>query len=154
MAIKPTITTRGGDKLRRALREAGKGGVRGVNVGFYSTSRYEDGTPVALVAAVNEFGAPDKGIPERPYFRKALADSGTKRGISNLVKNKIDAKRMVIELPLANDIGEFVGLQVQESIRSLRTPPNAPDTIARKGSSNPLIDTGFMRQSVAHEVER
>ena len=31
--------------------------------------------------------------------------------------------------------------------------PNAPNTIKQKGSSQPLIDTGRMRNSVSHKVE-
>ena len=35
----------------------------------------------------------------------------------------------------------------------MKTPENAPSTIAKKGSSNPLIDTGEMRSKVSHEVK-
>lgn len=43
---------------------------------------------------------------------------------------------------------------VQAEITSLSSPPNSPVTIALKGSSNPLIDTGAMRQAVTWVVER
>ena len=72
--VKVTVKRTGGKKLQRLLREAGKGGVSGVKVGFFSTAKYEDGTPVAAVAAWNEFGT--KTIPERPFFRRALAEVG------------------------------------------------------------------------------
>ena len=42
---------------------------------------------------------------------------------------------------------------IVESITQLDTPPNTPKTIARKGSSNPLIDTGFLRANVTFKVE-
>ena len=62
------VQRRGGKKLQRLLREAGKGGVSGVKGGFFSTAKYDDkrGTPVAAVAAWNEFGT--ETIPERPFF--------------------------------------------------------------------------------------
>ena len=43
-----------------------------------------------------------------------------------------------------------VGLtgMIQENIVELRNPANAASTIKKKGSSNPLIDTGAMRQAV------
>ena len=65
-----------------------------MEVGFYSTAKYPDGTPVTNVAAWNEFGfesrkyfpvqskdgtwifikrAKPKPIPERPFFRQAVA---------------------------------------------------------------------------------
>lgn len=43
-----------------------------VRAGFPATSRYPDGTPMALAAAVNNFGAPAKGIPPRPFFTTAV----------------------------------------------------------------------------------
>ena len=47
---------------------------------------------------------------------------------------------------------EQVAGDVRRNITKLRTPPNAPATITKKGSSNPLIDTGTMRQSVRGRV--
>ena len=41
---------------------------------------------------------------------------------------------------------------VRREITDLRTPPNAPMTIARKRSSNPLIDSGRMRQEIQFRV--
>ena len=63
---------KGGDKLRRFLREAKSASrVKATEVGFFSEARYPDGTPVPAVAAWNEFGT--TRIPERPFFRQALA---------------------------------------------------------------------------------
>lgn len=51
---------------------------------------------------------------------------------------------------------ERVGLTAEAAARDymqqLRTPPNARSTIERKGSSNPLIDSGALRQSVTSKV--
>ena len=159
--VKVTVKRTGGKKLQRLLREAGKGGVSGVKVGFFSDAKYEDGPPVAAVAAWNEFGT--KNIPERPFFRNALAES--ERGVSNILAKGIDTKKMVVDDRLAGRVGEYVAGQVQESITALKDPPNAPETVARKrkklhgkkgvgGGENPLIDTGFMHDSVAWQVEQ
>ena len=159
--VKVTVNRTGGKKLQRLLREAGKGGVSGVKVGFFSDARYQDGTPVAAVAAWNEFGT--KNIPERPFFRNALAES--ERGVSNILAKGIDTKKMVVDDRLAGRVGEYVAGQVQESITALKDPPNAPETVARKrkklhgkkgvgGGENPLIDTGFMHDSVTWQVEQ
>ena len=49
-----------------------------------------------------------------------------------------------------------LGIQAADDIRSeitsLSLPANSPVTIAIKGSSNPLIDTGEMRAAVTHQV--
>ena len=144
------VQRRGGKKLQRLLREAGKGGVSGVKVGFFSTAKYEDGTPVAAVAAWNEFGT--ETIPERPFFRRALAEA--EDGIVKVLKQGIDPEKMVVDDRLAGRVGAYVQGEVQESITALKEPPNAPETVRRKGSSDPLLDTGTLRNSVDWEVER
>ena len=144
------VQQRGGKKLQRLLREAGKGGVSGVKVGFFSTAKYEDGTPVAAVAAWNEFGT--ETIPERPFFRRAIAEM--EGGISKIVKAGIDTKKMVVDDRLADRVGAYAQGQIQESITALKEPPNAPSTVRAKGSSDPLLDTGTLRNSVSWEVEQ
>jgi len=53
----------GGDTLRIAL--AGLDGLTG-KTGYFETAKYPDGTPVAYVATIQEFGYPAGGIPARP----------------------------------------------------------------------------------------
>ncbi len=146
------VQQRGGKKLQRLLREAGKGGVSGVKVGFFSTARYDDkrGTPVAAVAAWNEFGT--ETIPERPFFRNALAES--ERSVGRILQAGLDTKKMVVDEQLAGRVGAHVQGKIRDSITALKEPPNAPETVRRKGSSDPLMDTGTLRNSVAWEVER
>ena len=148
--VKVTVKRTGGKKLQRLLREAGKGGVSGVKVGFFSTAKYEDGTPVAAVAAWNEFGT--KTIPERPFFRNALAES--ERSVGRILQAGLDTKKMVVGEQLAGRVGAHVQGKIQDSITSLKEPPNAPETVKRKGSSDPLLDTGTLRNSVSWEVEQ
>lgn len=50
--------------------------------------------------------------------------------------------------------GEKAKAAIQEAITELKEPPNAPSTIKRKHSDNPLIDTGKMRQSVTYSVRK
>ncbi len=145
-----TVRKRGGKKLERLLREAAKGGVSGARVGFFSTARYQDGTPVAAVAAWNEFGT--ESIPERPFFRRALA--GAEDGILDVLRAGIDPEKMVVDDRLAGRVGAHVAGEVMESITAMGKPPNAAETTARKGSTNPLIDTGMMRASVGWTVDR
>jgi len=51
-------------------------------------------------------------------------------------------------------LGVFVTGLVRDKIRTISTPPNKPQTIRRKGSSNPLIDTGQARQSIQFVKKR
>ena len=178
--VKVTLSRRGGDRLERLLREAGKGGVKSVRVGFFSTAKYEDGTPVAAVAAWNEFGTESytiepknkkalaftgsdgetviaksvqhPGIPERPFFRQAIARM--EDGVVGIIKSGIDPRKLIVDKNLADELGAFAQGEIQQSIVNLGTPPNEDATIKSKGSSNPLVDTGFMRDSVTWVVEQ
>lgn len=131
----------------RKARSA-KARSKAVDVGFFSTARYPDGTPVAAVAAWNEFGTPT--IPERAFFRGAL--HGSERAISPILRAGIDPKDMALDDRTAGLIGEVMKARIQSSIVALRDPPNAPATIARKGSSSPLVDTGVLHGSVDYRV--
>ena len=77
MAFKTTLTTKGGGKLQAVLKKAEEARRKQVKVGFFSTAKYEDQTPVATVAAVQEFGAPKASIPERPLLPPGHRGTGT-----------------------------------------------------------------------------
>lgn len=143
----------GGDKFAEALRSRGNsaGRARTVRVGFLKGATYPDGTSVAVVAAINEFGAPSRGQPPRPFFRRMIAEKQAEwpKAIAALLKaNDFDAER-TLDL-----VGQAIVGQLQESIQKLYDPPLKPSTIARKGFSKPLISTAAMLRSVSHEVDR
>ena len=52
---------------------------------------------------------------------------------------------------------ELVGLllksKIQDYAKELDSPPNHPYTVERKGSSNPLIDSGDMIGAISYKVE-
>jgi hypothetical protein len=123
-----------------------------VVVGFPDGSlAYPDGTPVINVAIWNEFGTED--IPERAFFRIAMSENSKKYRIG-----LVSAGRVAVNSgPKAfNKALTKLGLQavsdIQDSITTLKTPPNAPTTIKAKSSSNPLLNTGLMRQSVSFDI--
>jgi hypothetical protein len=53
-----------------------------------------------------------------------------------------------------NAIGVKMKADIQEEITTMRTPSLAPETIRRKKSSKPLIDTGQLRAAVTYQVEK
>ena len=54
-------------------------------------------------------------------------------------------KVQAVAAPVA--VNEF-----KKTIKTLNSPPNKPSTVKNKGSSNPLIDTGLLRQSITYQV--
>lgn len=110
------------------------------------------GLTMAQVAHVNEYGSEDGHIPERSFLR-ATVEVNRDAYVSELTR-AVDAAVMG-KVPLEVGFGRL-GLRaegdVKDFITDLQTPPNAPATIRRKGSSNPLIDTGHMRASIKHRI--
>lgn len=94
--------------------------------------------------------APHKiNIPARPWL-----DVGVATG--NVRYMKIIEDGVNKEEPMNVTMGkigvEAVGF-TQKYMTELKSPPNSPYTIAKKGSDNPLIDTGLLRQSITFKVE-
>lgn len=121
-------------------------------VGWFETAHYPEGTPVAYVATIHEFGT--SKIPARPFMRPAVAEHG-KEWIEQLGQG---AKTCLTTGANPADVLEAVALgaagNVAEKIQAVTSPPLSPVTVQRKGFSKPLVDTGQMAQSVTGKVER
>ena len=122
-------------------------GKEKLEIGFFETARYPNGTFVAQVARYNEFGT--LNIPMRPFFRNAINKNIKKwyATLQNAInQNATPSKALSI-------VGEVARADIIQSITDLRTPPNAQSTIKQKKSTNPLINTGLMRRSVTYKVK-
>jgi len=141
----------GGDKLAAALAKIGQNleKAASVDIGFLADATYPDGTSVPLVAAVQEFGAPSRNIPPRPFFRTMIRGKAGEwpEAVAGLLKaNDFDAAKTL------GQAGEAIKGQLQQSIVDTNSPALSPVTVARKGFDKPLIDTGHMIRSVASRV--
>lgn len=121
-----------------------------VSVGFLENATYPDGTQVALVAAVQNFGAPSRGIPPRPFMDELIAEK--KATWPKLTADLLRASGLNTERTL-NRLGAVVKGQLQEKITTFEGAPLAPATIAAKGHEKQLVDTGHMLRSVDYEVK-
>ena len=145
-----TLSTSGGldAALGKIAEKLKRGGT--VRVGFLEGATYPDGTSVALIAAINEFGAPSRGQPPRPFFRNMIAAKSGEwpAAIAGLlVKNDYDVDLTLVQT------GAVIAGQLRQSIVDLVDPPLKQSTIDRKGFSKPLIDTEVMLNSIEYEVE-
>ncbi len=141
-----------------------------VKIGWFPSARYDDeeSTPVAAVAAQNEYGNPNKKIPARPFLRPAIAHNEKKwKNIGKRGLKAVLAKKSTTQAVLDN-IGNVVIGDIQHSIAQVYSPPLKRSTIeARlerknaKGRLNktqaraitkPLIDTGHMQATISYEI--
>lgn len=126
-----------------------------VVVGVPATAdEYKDGANQVLVASVNEFGSDDGRIPERSFLRSTVDENAQEYSalLAKLVGRVVDGKATPNQA--LDRLGLTVERDVKRKIVDLKEPPNAERTIEQKKSSNPLIDTGQLRQSVTYEIRR
>lgn len=133
--------------------------LKAAEVGFFDTSHYPDGTPVAYVAAIQEFGSGP--IPPRPFMR----DTITKRsrywvrtleaGAKEVLAGRLTASQML------DGVGKLAAGDVQTTISQLTSPALKDSTTyarahrkkkPRNTSIKPLVDTGVLFASVDSKV--
>lgn len=156
-------------KINRALSDRAKlfdGSV--AKVGIPAGKTYPDGTSIAYVATIHEFGAPEVGIPARaplrttrnsksPEWAKLLGEGG-----EAVVKRRISLEGML------DAVGQVAAADVVQTIANRLTPALKPATvearIRRAKQTNPrfgaksvpvtisvpLDDTGALLAHVAH----
>lgn len=98
-------------------------------VGFFPSSKYEDGTPVAYVAAIQEFGSPTEGIPPRSFMRTtAEAQRGAwqataRQGAQAVVKGNATGEQVL------DTLGQLAAGDIRKAISDLTSPPLSQITI-------------------------
>ncbi len=142
----------GGGKLAAALASIATKATKAseVSIGFLSGATYPDGTNVAMVAALNEFGVPAHNQPPRPFFRDMIAAKSPEWGpaVAALIEaNDFDAAKTLAET------GKSVKAQLQDSILTFDRVPLAPSTIAAKKFGKQLIDSSVMVNNVDFRVD-
>jgi hypothetical protein len=141
----------GVDDLAASLESliAGVGGME-ITIGIQATEGAEvldGGATVLDIANWNHWGT--RRIPARPWLTqtKAQHEAGWTEaivdGIDQLAQTG-DADAFALRL---RQVAVVAVADAKQVLTDLADPPNAPSTIAAKGSSNPLIDTGHLRNS-------
>lgn len=136
---------------RRYFEELKKLAELEVQVGFQEGQTYEDGASLAEVAAYNELGTSDS--PARPFMRQSFENHESELKAACEMVNKIIADGGTAEVALTN-LGVFCKGLVQNEIVEGGFEPNKPSTIKKKGSEQPLIDTGLMRELVEYVIKK
>jgi hypothetical protein len=102
------------------------------------------------VAAIQNWGAPSRGIPARAFFSNMVSrESGEWPA---LIRDELAYTKYNGPLAMRR-VGAWIRGQLQQSIRDTNEPPLAPATIRRKGFDKPLIDTSHMINSADFEYE-
>ena len=136
---------------KKYFRELQKLANLEVQVGFQAgQAKEKNGADIAEIAAYNEFGS--SGTPARPFMKQSFEKHKDQLQAGCDMVNQTIANGGTAEQGL-NKLGVMCKGLVQQEIVDGGFAPNAPSTIAKKGSSQPLIDTGTMRQSVNYVIK-
>lgn len=92
-------------------------------------------------------------IPERSFLRtghdenvdRVLTQTG--RALGQVIGGKMDIDTFI------DLYGEQMATAIKKHMRDLSGPANHPYTMEQKGSSNPLVDTGALIESIVWEKE-
>lgn len=121
----------------------------GVKIGIQADAGKEtDGTDLLDIAVYNEFGT--EKIPSRPFMRTMADNCQTKLNVVAEAGVEAIKSGQTAEYLIAL-IGTWYQDQQKKVIRDWPWAPNAPSTIARKGSDKPLIDTAKMINAIRYE---
>lgn len=125
-----------------------------VRVGVFQEATAPDGEKVASYGADNEFGVPERRIPERSFIRMPIETKAGKIA-ADVEKRKRDRIEQGNIRGIFEDIGLAAEAVIQEAFdtRGFGTwKENAEMTIDKKGSDAPLIDQGLLRRSITSKV--
>ena len=155
-ATRPDISANQTDRNYDLLARAGKmkAGKRREKIVRVAGQKINN----AQLMYVHTNGSPLRGIPARPVIEPAIQASGNKEHItgelSEAAKSMLDGKRDETIRHLKR-----AGMEGQNASRNWFVDsrngwaPNTPETIRRKGSDRPLIDTGELRKSIVYLIK-
>ena len=117
-------------------------------------AKQSQGISMLELAAIHEFGSPAAGIPQRSFIRATV--DGKRSEINEQIEaivgraiKSLLARDSVTEESIRESVKKSLGLlgakvvsMMRATIRANIPPPLRPATIARKGSSTALVDTG------------
>lgn len=161
-------------KVIRSTPDSGKAFQKVINdlitnkkvskVGWFQDAKYANGTPVAYVATIQEFGSPKNKIPPRPFVRPTIQEKTEywKKIAVNESKKILKGNRSVDEA--IGILGQVAEGDIREKITKIKEPELAESTKrnrrykrANKKQSRypekPLVDQGIMLDSLTSRVE-
>ena len=129
-------------------------GGKSVFVGIPSSksARTDGALSSAQIAAVHEYGCPERGIVARPFIRSAMYINQDKYKAFYVHRLRAVILGELEYSELLGLLGVMVTGDIKRNIAEGSFEALSEQTIKRKGSSKPLIDKGQMRQSISYEI--
>ena len=148
--MRSRVTLKHARRIRNEIKKLAKDYVprKTVTVGMHEGGEDRKGISNAGLGAVQHFGSEKISVPARPFLDVGVESASDK--YSEIVAAAMKSKQNIDDT--LEQIGVIAVAAVQEYMTDLKEPANAESTIKKKSSSNPLIDTGELRQAVTYNV--
>lgn len=121
-----------------------------------SAGQQVDGAEITMaeLAAIHEYGAPKANIPERSFIRRTFGEQDGREAAKKFIAKqaKLIVKKQIEPEEALERIGQWGVAAVRARVREGIAPALRPATIAAKGSSLPLVDTGGLMEALSYEV--
>lgn len=142
------------EKMKKNLL---KGQSLAVKVGGFEESVYGEENeylPVAQVMQWNEEGSETN--PMRPFIRYYIMQLEKEGKMIPALSEQLNAVAMgsMTWTSLYEIIGKEASEDLKKVVEAWTIPPNSPKTEEVKGRNDPLVDTGFMRDSITYKIGR
>jgi hypothetical protein len=148
---------RGWKKLRAIAKRIGEDDRTYVKVGVLgprARAEHDGGISTVGLAIIHEFGT--ETIPERSFIRSTYDAHRAEymAMLKKLVAAVVSTKPKMTEKEALGILGAKIASDMKAKITEGEgiPPPLSPETIRRKGSSRPLVDTGQLLNSITWEV--
>ena len=124
-----------------------------------SNAERDEGISNAQLLYLHEQGIPSHNIPPRPVLDPAIMQDEVQSKIESLMKDAAKQALLNGDREAAEKDFHKAGMVGRDACKKWITDgnnlaPNAPSTIAKKGSSKPLVDTGSMLNSITYAVRK
>lgn len=143
-------------RLREITERAKQLNNISLNVGIPSDKGEREkssGVTNAELGIIHEFGAPERGIPERSFMRSTAEEES--KNVAKLagIQIKKSLNSEISAYDAFSVIGNYLQVKIVDKITEGNFEENTKETIKRKKSSKPLIDTGQLRASITYEIK-
>ena len=148
------------DRLEEMMRKTQELASTQVLVGIpaANTSRKDGPISNAALGYIHEMGSPARNIPARPWLGPPV--NRMKDEAAAMLKQAAEL-RFDGKTPEADQVLNALGLTAQNKVKANLVAggdpafaPNAPSTIARKGSDSPLINTAQLLNSITYVLRK
>ena len=157
------VKAQGSKNLDHFLKESGNN--LSAQIGWFESAKYDDGTPVAYIASIQEFGSAKNNIPPRSFMRTTVKERSSEwAGASEKVLSRVASGKASMN-DLFDIVGQLASANIREKIKSIHQPALKDATVKSRLSKKkngkvigllekPLIESATLLNTLTNVVSK